>query len=400
MTPVDKLVVGINYPWYSYGFDFGPPITNMAGSNAPPNRWDTPLPQKRPSKYLEGVNLATRLDAFLDICKGLGIQVVRWFILADGWNLSPVPTIEDGKWVCKLKASLAGKFITDFKNMLKSFQIMKMQVIPVLVDFQLFAPGKVSLGKDIYDKDRTVEVDTSKSVSSFVSNYFATSPDLASTQDQIVDYRLYIKGGRASFLKDGVKDFMTLIFEPLLNACEESKSQIYAWDICNEPDEGAKEFGLSVDDLANFLFQGVQRVVKHKMRATIGFKLQNSFASSYFPVVKVIGAQFLNARFGSSYLQQFHYWPEKCDGNDPPSKQPPVPPFLRSNVILGEFGTRFDDCTSGDWVTSWPKNIETRLAKLNELNFGCALLWAATLQDGTSNWDADAQNAVKKFVSP
>ena len=69
--------VGVNYPWFDYGWDFGlgPPAWRAGRST--------------PGWYAE-------IDDHLRLFQSLGISVVRWFILADGLTYgvegaAPVP---------------------------------------------------------------------------------------------------------------------------------------------------------------------------------------------------------------------------------------------------------------------------------------------------------------------
>src|SRR5580704_2439781 len=99
-----KLVVGINYPWYSYGLDFGTLITAKNPSSASNKSsllgrgWNSSLSAPAPSYSLPGVTLNTVLEQQLDSFRTGGISVVRWFVLGDGWNLGDPPTLSNGQW--------------------------------------------------------------------------------------------------------------------------------------------------------------------------------------------------------------------------------------------------------------------------------------------------------------
>ena len=67
----NRLLVGINYPWIDYGWDFGdPPAAWVHAQN---------LPAWREQKRNRIVSDFTRLA-------DLGLFAVRWFILPDGTN--------------------------------------------------------------------------------------------------------------------------------------------------------------------------------------------------------------------------------------------------------------------------------------------------------------------------
>src|SRR5262245_24222517 len=57
--------VGVNYPWFDYGLDFGLAPAGWRGDRVVPRWFD-------------------HLDADLKRVSNMGISVVRWFILADG----------------------------------------------------------------------------------------------------------------------------------------------------------------------------------------------------------------------------------------------------------------------------------------------------------------------------
>ena len=77
--------VGVNYPWFDYGWDFGLGPPAWRGGRSTPG-W-----------YAE-------IDNHLRLFQRLGISVVRWFILADGLtygvgDAAPVPDrIARGGW--------------------------------------------------------------------------------------------------------------------------------------------------------------------------------------------------------------------------------------------------------------------------------------------------------------
>jgi hypothetical protein len=400
----DKLMVGINYPAFNYGFDFGPPVIDPSqSSQSQPSYgpgWNAPNSNNLAT--ISGPAPATVLEALLAVFKGFGLQVVRWFIFGDGWNL-PAPKLVNKQWAYE-QTALDPSYVNDFATMLKSFAKMKMKVIPVFVDNRFFWPGSIVFGLNAYNKRSEVTVDlTSPSVGSFISTYLAKHPEMVSGPKNVIDWTRFIKGGKGSILTDGktvntkgIKSFMDLVLEPLLSACDGYKDCIYAWDIMNEPEQGSATFNMPVDATAVFLLEGVKRVVAHGMAATIGFKMEASFDEIYFATTKTVGAQFARANFGAKYLPQFHYWPEQLPSQPDPRPQPPAPRQLRSNSIVGEFGTVVNSNATG-WQAF---TIDQRLAAFDGANFALALLWSAMDNDAYSAWeDAGVQAAVKQFTS-
>lgn len=422
MGATNNLIVGINGPWCKYGHDFGPPITSVSGASATKpaqsDAWDTPLQAsfEAQSPTLKGVTLDNRLEIQLDLLKTVGIQVVRWFLLADGWIFG-TPRLENGKWSYAVPSVIDPAFISRFKKMLQSFQKMGMQIIPVLLDYKFFLDGQVDLGKDIFThEDVVLTVDkNSPSVENFVLSQYKNSGNLKRDDADTVNWKLYIKGGKAALLEPkNTDDFIRRFLDPLLDAADPFKKQIYAWDVCNEPDEAVQEAAAAAvsklqpldprllpTSLAAFLYQTVKRIAGKGFSATIGFKLQSTF-DSYFPTTTPIG-QSMRAMDPRLYLPQFHYYPEDAQIPDlnkqKPAPRSPASSSTRSDTILGEFATRFNLNTPDWWEQTWPKDVELRLQRLDELNFGCALLWAARSDLARSSWDSSSQAAVKNFLS-
>ena len=60
--------VGIDYPWFDYGWELWPCAAGVAG------QWNGPW-------------LYNEIDGHLELFHDLGLGVVRWFILADGTDI-------------------------------------------------------------------------------------------------------------------------------------------------------------------------------------------------------------------------------------------------------------------------------------------------------------------------
>jgi len=94
--------VGLNYPWKSYGHDFG-------GTAAPP--WEA------------------QLDAELAAFRSLGVVAIRWFILCHG-----------AVFGSSVFTPLSQKFLDDFELLLQKCESAGIQLLPSLFDFNVFNP--------------------------------------------------------------------------------------------------------------------------------------------------------------------------------------------------------------------------------------------------------------------
>src|SRR5262245_4191321 len=108
------MLVGLNYPWMNYGWDFGVPPPGWRAAES----WQSEIREQLP-RWRE-----------------LGIRAVRWFILADGMSLSrPQPDpIWDLDWRMDEVAAPEAALLDDFECMLSCFS-PDVQVLPVVLDF-------------------------------------------------------------------------------------------------------------------------------------------------------------------------------------------------------------------------------------------------------------------------
>src|SRR5262249_41314595 len=181
-----KMVVGYNYPtsFDAYGFDFGPNPYNSAGPSSQKDPiWKNTLPR----------NLAA--------LRAIGVKVVRWFILGNGFNYGPAPTAYwmppyGWQWNFDPPDPVDPLFADHFEQMLKVFRQEELQVIPSLVDFFFFAPG----------------------------------PSAGSNAK-------FAAGGRAQIAADQSKRnvFLKTMVQSLLDVSNNYRQQIFAWEVMNEP---------------------------------------------------------------------------------------------------------------------------------------------------------------------
>jgi hypothetical protein len=193
--------VGVNYPWCNYGWDFGLGPPPWMGGRSDPQWYD-------------------QIDSHLQRFQNLGINVVRWFILADGLTYgtgNDAPSLDpaaEGEWRFNPPPP-EPEFLQHFEELLRRFENaargaqQSIQLLPVLIDFHFCDPGCMPL----------------------------TTPDAANPQGTTPDPD-WVKKGRADAITDADKRkrFLDLVFDQLLGISRNHSSAIYAWELINEPD--------------------------------------------------------------------------------------------------------------------------------------------------------------------
>jgi hypothetical protein len=213
------LKIGINYPWFKYGWDFGKAALGWVKSG-----WKSTVKK--------------------DICelRKLGIFAMRWFILGDGRNYGKgvhaphEDRYKKGQWRFDEPPALTKQFLRDFEWVLKTLSTYKMQLLPSLIDFRWCFPG------------------------SSLSNPRGKSFS-------------FIKGGRIDILIDErkYKIFFEKVLKPLLGVSIKYKEAIFAWELINEPEWIVKKTTVTYDWIKNFLKTGIGIINKAGFRSTIGF---------------------------------------------------------------------------------------------------------------------------------
>jgi hypothetical protein len=334
--------VGINYPWYDYGWDFG----------AAPPGW-----RRRAEP-----NWTRSIRKDLRRLGGLGIKVVRWFILADGlaYGSGPhAPHVDAGRWDF-LPLHLSVDFIQQFTMLLEAFREAGLQLIPVLVDHTFCLAGE--------------DADTTR-----------------------VPAGSWIKGGRAGAFATSARCnlFLDRVLDPLLEVCRDHRDAIYAWELMNEPDwvtEGwhpgrAHGLAVSADVMAQFLTRGIDRVRRAAFRATVGFARAETIPAS--------GVE--------CDIYQFHYYPDERKGQQ--KKLPRHRSIEGRPVILGEFATGF---LRGQ---QWPdlgeepeeQSMLRRLSLARQRRYPLVLPWSfrtsAATGDERSAWTRDVEKDILAFTT-
>jgi hypothetical protein len=320
------MVVGYNYPiaFDDYGFNFGP---NPYDANAKDPRWKSTLP------------------ANLEILRGIGVKVVRWFILGNGFNYGPAPQAYwmppfGWQWDFDPPDPVHPLFADHFEEMLKIFKKKELQVIPSLVDFFFFGPG----------------------------------PSAGSTAP-------FGAGGRADVAAIPAKRdvFLNTMIQSLLNVAKGYRDQIFAIEVMNEPIHnlirpsitavvGPKDLKQSeMTDFLNAVLQKIRAEMGSDFPTTVGHRLWSDLST-----------------LPTGSKPQFHYYGE-------PSKfgivswDPDPLPSHPGNIFLGELGSMHQGQFSVEHGKPWPelkgadipadKIVIERLKQLARKDYPLALVW-------------------------
>jgi hypothetical protein len=337
--------VGVNYPWFDYGWDFGlgPPV--WRGARTTPRWYD-------------------ELDAHLRRFQDLGISVVRWFILADGLtygtgSTAPIPDpAEDGTWRFE-PVPLTGEFLEHFHELLNRIATANgggaaIQLLPVLIDFHFCRPGiRISI-PDALDPAVMTE-----------------DPD-------------WVKAGRADVLTNAVRRtrFLDEVLDPLLAAASRRPETIYAWDLINEPDwittgwhpNPSAATPVSEAAMRAFLEDGKQRIRAAGFRPTIGFASMRTLRRSGI----------------TAEINQFHHYPDGVRRLDRHTFDPRFP------GIIGEFATTAADV--------WPdldahnQRVLHRLKQAEAQGYPLAIPWSFLAHDRHTAWSDGVERDVLLFT--
>jgi hypothetical protein len=326
------MLAGLNYPWMNYGWDFG----------VPPPGWRSP------------VSWQDDISAQLPHWRKLGVSVVRWFILADGLNLSR-------------EHSLDAAFLDDFACMLGSFS-PEVQVLPVLLDFPTAFPAL-----DARASEQTLQIWRAE----------GEAPRLPYG---------YFKGGRSDIFNDPAisRQFVQGVLDPLLEISRAYRENVFAWEVINEPEwivrrrrlgrtwgglpEHAK---VSAASMAEFFRVALARIASEGFSSTIGFTCARMLSAWTREIGPLIGDL-------DGFLPQHHYYPGPQDYLE----------ALEGSTILGEFSTRQQEGDDNPHARSWPElppgrqSLSDRLTLAAERGYSLALPWSYRARDAASGpWE-------------
>ena len=341
------MLVGINYPWIDYGWDFGDPPAGWAGDVV---AW-------RQRKRAE---IKQDFRAFAE----MGLFAVRWFVLCDGLSYgfgAEAPHIERGKWTFRplpRAHAFHRQLREDFEFVLQVCAENKLKFVPSLVDFHWCHQG--------------TPVGENSGV---------------------------VKGGRADVIREPAKsaEFFDHVLEPLLDISLRYPDTIYAWELINEPEWVTVERSLmqiradenktvSQDEMLAFIAEGIGRINARTLpsgqrafRSSVGFAHWDAMEAWDSPGLGVT-------------LHQFHFYaPDKRE--IPRHWYAPEYP-----IFIGEFATKFH--------RGWPdlrkadveQVISTRLRSLAEKGYPAAFLWSARATDEATTWQDSDHNDTLSFL--
>lgn len=346
-----RLLVGINYPWIDYGWDFGDPPAAWVN-------WPN-LPAWREQKRRRIVEDFTR---FAD----QGLFAVRWFVLPDGTNYGTGddgPQQIDGHWTfdpLSPQHPFHHHFLEDFEFVLETCAKLRLQLVPSLIDFHWCHNGTVADAK---------------------SNI--------------------VKGGRATIINHPNKreEFFDTVLEPLLAVSLRYPQTIYAWELMNEPEwvtttqplpkhKPEENKTVTQKRMLEFLREGIGRINGKLLPAKGSVPSQQAFRSTVGFAHHDTLFDWDSAGLGIT-LHQFHFYAQK-DGKLPPHNFSAEYP-----CFIGEFAT----AVQKDWTELKKKRlgqtVPNRLKWIEEKGYPAAFLWSAQAVDVATKWtQSEIQDTV------
>jgi hypothetical protein len=335
------MLVGINYPWIDYGWDFGETPPAWVG--------DGNLPAWRESKR-------KRIEEDFRRFALQGIFAVRWFLLADGlnygmgefaprkikknWTFEPLPSGH----------SFYNRLCDDFEFVLQICSNNSLKIFPSLIDFGWCRQGM-----------------------------------------PIAGYPEIIKGGRQDLVTDPAKRkaFFDRVFDPLLALSMRYRDSIYAWELINEPEWVVRRFwnrdanrNVTRGEMKEFIAEGIQRINSKRLRdGSAAFLSSVGFA--HWETLDKWDA----ARLGIT-LHQFHYYAQQ--NRELPDRLYPA----SYPCVVGEFAT----AAGSDWpdlkTRHKDQTITGRLRCIEEKGYPACFLWSARAMDPATRWTEEAHREL------
>ncbi len=372
------MILGVNYAGRRFGWDFGPPPESLAGVAAKASSWADP----------SGPRGKTALDVALENFKALGLSVVRFPLLGDAWNYgTPAGSWEGWRWTWSFDPpDLDVRFLEDLDLLLGVFRRNGMRVMPVLISFEAFQAGTLVINGFQIPLGRQPAISRGHTVDDFVREYFLAPEEVRRPGDpravldpsHSIDYRQFVKGGKADIISDPGKQarFLDAVLQPLLDVARLYPDVIEAFDLCNEPDLLTD---LPQQQLRGFLSAGCQRAAQAGLRSTVGLQKAATIPAWNLP----------------DSLKQFHYYPE----TDPKLGELPA----LADACLGELATADVNLVDGSLFRAWPpargarQSLSERLRLVEAKGFRSALLWSADAHDPFTRWNPATWSELMKF---
>ena len=343
--------VGVNYPWFDYGWDFGSPPDGWRGGEDP--AW------------------VGHIDTDLGLFGRIGISVVRWFILGDGLTYgtdSDAPQFDPvtGQWRFD-PPDLSKEFLRNFETLLQKLLNLNgkssrpMLLLPVFIDYKFCEPG-------------------------VFAGSFSSEPESAPASP-------WVKSGRAQAISDSTKrlQFLQRALQPLLElAANAYRNTIYAWDIINEPEwvtnswnpDAQKTNPIDEFAMTSFIEQSKSLIRSFGFKPTIGFNAMETIQRSGI----------------TAEINQFHFYSDPDPERQRKLEKSPFSPEYPG--IIGEFATSPSQDYWPD-LEPHPQSVFNRLRFARNQNYGLALPWSFQGKrhpDSHSNWCTQVEQEIECFV--
>jgi hypothetical protein len=343
MSSNGKLVVGYNYPGPSNKFG------NWLGPRDRQDKW--PANYRDVWKDLEFKN---QIRTNLKILQDNGVEIVRWFLMGNGFNygLPPTVTYEGSRDAFggvelidfNLPDRLDPLFLDNFQQLLEIHDEVKMQLIPSLISFEFFSTHETSING---------------------------------------------AGGRGAVAAEAKKrnTFLFTVLGEFLRISDKYRKWIYAWEVINEPAWDVRNITwtltgalfhptfVSPRDMVTFIYLALAWIKDKKFESTVGHRYLSDL---------------LQMPTGS--LPQYHYYAEHSwPFTDPPQ----LPPSASAKAkIIGEFGALVGKdyetnqkphkaSYGSPWNKDFPDHrdripantVYERLRLIKQLGYELALVW-------------------------
>lgn len=380
--------VGFNYPmsYNRFGADIGP------NPHVGVKQWlaERKLAEQKKVSKIPLPPLFDHLDRNLQNLKKMKIEVVRFFLLANGFNYygtgptrrntpSPNPAAPYYDWRFIPPFATDPRFIYHFELLLQRFKEAGLKIIPSLISFEF---GGNSRSRD--------------------------EKGLA-------------PGGRADCIKDRNTRllFLGTIFKDLVNLSKKYKEQIFAWEVINEPYWNYVPIGplsqvptagpfpgsdhpalgglarypeVTFDEMNEFIGQAIELIDSHGLPSTVGHRFFRDFTDrENLPWENINPPQ--SFRYFAGSKPQFHYYAKPAFSFGDPYQIKSRGLFQRNpKPFLGEF-----DSALNRFGKPWPelKGRDTTFNRLELLRQeGCelALLWPDL---GAPGYKVEIEHIVK-----
>ncbi len=342
------MLVGINYPWINYGWDFGDP----------PPAWVAPSAL---ASWREDKRRRIRDD--VQAIAATGISVLRWFLLADGANYgigstAPQWDAVTDRWQFRPLPAwhpFYRQLGDDFEFVLQTVATAGIRIVPSLIDFHWCAPAIVA--------------DARTSI---------------------------VKGGRADVVLDPAarETFLDEVLEPLLAISLRYSEAIYAWELINEPEwvtsssiaQQVEEGSIPTPIMQQFIDEGVGRINRQQLldgtrafRSTVGFAHWDTLY------------QWNSAARGVT-LHQFHYYAQEARDLPLHRFSPEYPCFV------GEFATAEERSWPDLRRAGAPQTVIERLRCIERKGYPAAFLWSVRAHDPATRWTQVEQDDVASYL--